>query len=526
MPTTPAPELVGRAWVGVDAPLTMARLRGRVVVLFFWTSTDVASLRVIEELRRLDHVHAEELVVVGVHTAAFPAEAEHASLVQAVARHRVAHPVLDDPDGRTAAAYGVPTWPALALVDTRGVHVGTMAGEGNGPALGRAVAGLLAAEPRRRRPLAVAPPGAVPEPLAFPAKVAASPDGLRLAIADTGHDRVVVCTLDGLVLHVYTGYLQPHGVRFDGRGVLVCDTVPGRIVRSTGEVLADGIASPWDLVADVDGSWVVAAAGGHRLVRVKAGEISTRVAAGTGAPGLTDGPDLQAELAQPSGVTRTPDGVVFVDAATSALRRLRRDRRSGEVTTLSAGGMQHPRAVAGSPEGGPVYVADTLGSRLLRWDGVRLTPLAVEGLDQPGGLDLLPDGRLVVADTNNHRVVLVDPATGSVDPVELDETWVHAADGPAVSVPPGRTASVAVSIDLVDERLDGAAVVRIEARPARLLDGADGGVRADLVGTSGTVEVRAGAPGAGLLLVEIVANTGSGHRRVQRRRHRLEVGGG
>ncbi|MGH9157896.1 MAG: hypothetical protein ACRD1K_19145, partial [Acidimicrobiales bacterium] len=375
-----------------------------------------------------------------------------------------------------------------------------------------------------RRPWPAGGGAPVPEPLAFPARVAASDDGRLLAIADTGHDRVLVTTLDGLVLAAFTGYLQPSSVRFDHARLLVGDTVPGRVVWSDGEVLADGMASPWDLVAAGDGSWIVAEAGGHRLVRLRPGQITTRVAAGNGNRGRVDGPDLRAELDHPSGLARDRDGVVFLDAGTGSLRRLASGRRGGEVTTL-ADGLHHPRAVAARPDVEVVCVADTLASALLVWDGGRLRRLEVDGLDEPGGLDLLPDGRLVVADTNHHRVVVVDPADSSVTPLVLDETWVHAADGDPVTVSAGGSGPVPVVLDLVDEDLEPPAEVVVTARPAGLLAGG-AAQRFDLAGTTGVVTVRVGGPGRGLLLVQITGRASGGGRRserVQRRRHRLEV---
>lgn len=519
-----APELTGRGgWIGVDHPLTMAGLRGHVVVIVFWSSRDVTSLRVIEELRRLDHEYAEEVVVVGVHWPRSAVEATHASVAQAVARHRIGHPVLDDPDGTTAAAFKVTDRPTLVVVGPDGSVVGSRQGEGHGRSVGLVVAELLAADALPLDPLATLLPGPVPDPLAFPAAVAASDDGDRLAIADTGHDRVIVATLDGLVLAAFTGYDQPAGVAFDGRRLLVCDTAAGRVVSSTGEVVADGIAWPTDLVSAGDGSWVVTEGGGHRLVRVRPGEISTRVAAGNGTRGLVDGPDLRAELDQPSGVARDAAGVVFLDSGTGRLRRLQAGRRGGEVTSL-AGGLHHPRGVAARPDGDAVYVSDTMASALMAWDGEQLRRLAVDGLDEPGGLDLLPDGRLVVADTNHHRVVLVDPGTGLVTPVVLDETWVHATEGEPVVLAAGGSGAVTVALDLVDEHLQPPARVVVTARPADLLAGGEA-VVTDVSTTTGVVELRGGRPGRGVLLVEMTGRAG-GAERVQRRRHRLEVTGG
>ena len=540
-----APELAGRGgWIGVDRPLTLKALRGKVVLLHFWTFSCVNCLRVLAELRPLEELFADELVVVGVHSPKFPREADHQAVVNAVARHRVTHPVLDDPDMVTWQQYGVRAWPTLVLVDAKGYVVGSVSGEGCRPVLEQAIAGLVDEHAGqgtlRPGPAAVSFTGPPAGPLAFPAKVAVSDDGRRLAIADTGHDQVLVCSLDGLLLEAHTGFYEPHGVRFDGDSVLVCDTAANRIIRSTGEVVADGIASPWDVVTDTDGSWVVAEAGRHRLVRIRPGEHTVRVAAGSGPEDLADGPAVKALLAQPSGVARTSRGIAFVDAEASALRLLSDE---GQVVTLVGQGLfdwgasdgpgevarlQHPLGVASTPDDERVHVADTFNSRLRVWADGALSTLPVEGLDEPGGLDLLPDGRLVVADTNNHRVVVVDSETGTVEPVTIDESWLFAVDAEPLSATPGHPVSVPVSLDLGDEELDpsqGAPVrVTVAARPPGLLG--DGPGRWDLRSPTGAVEVRTAGPGGGLLLVEVAASTcrdGVCGARVERRRHRLEV---
>lgn len=538
-----APELAGRGgWVGVDRPLSMAELRGKVVLLDFWTSCSVNCLRVLDELRPLEELFADELVVVGVHSPKFPREADQEAVVQAVARHRVTHPVLDDPDLTTWQQYGVSAWPTLVLVDPEGYVVGSVSGEGNRPVLERAIDAVVdeheAKGTLRRGDVGIAWVGPPAGPLAFPSKVAVSPDGRRLVIADTGHEQVLVCSLDGLLLSVHTGFRQPHGVRFDDEGVVVCDTGGDRVVHSKGHVLADGIASPWDLVADADGSWVVAEAGRHRLVRLRPGEHSPRPVAGAGAEDLADGPALKALLAQPSGVARATDGIAFVDAESSALRLLGDD---GRVVTLVGEGLfewgdsdgppavarlQHPLGVAASPDG-RLFVADTFNSKLRVWDDGTLATLPVEGLSGPGGLDVLPDGRLVVADTDNHRVVVVDPASGAVAELVVDESWLFAVDDEALSAAVGAGVAVPVAVE-VDGELDRSAGppvrVRVESRPATLLAGE--AVTVELASPQGSVDVAAGRPGSGLLLVEVAVATcddDRGRLELHRRRHPFEV---
>jgi len=139
-----APELRGAGgWINTEHPLTLRDLRGRVVVLDFWTFCCINCLRVIEELRPLEERFGERLVVIGVHSPKFPHEADHAAVARAVTRHRIAHPVLDDPDLETWQQYGVRAWPTLVVIDPDGYVVAMASGEGNGPALERVVAQLL-----------------------------------------------------------------------------------------------------------------------------------------------------------------------------------------------------------------------------------------------------------------------------------------------------------------------------------------------------------------------------------------------
>jgi thiol-disulfide isomerase/thioredoxin len=129
-----APELCGAGWFNTDRPLTIAGLRGRVVLLDFWTFCCINCLHVVEELRPLEERFGDRLVVIGVHSPKFPHEADHAAVGRAVRRHRIHHPVLDDPE--------METWPqssgALAFADSevsalrvlRAGEVGTLVGEG------------------------------------------------------------------------------------------------------------------------------------------------------------------------------------------------------------------------------------------------------------------------------------------------------------------------------------------------------------------------------------------------------------
>jgi sugar lactone lactonase YvrE len=547
-----APELPsGAGWIG-GGPLAIADLRGKIVLLDFWTLACVNCQRVIEEVRSLERRFADVLVVIGVHSPKFPHEHDHEAVRRAVARHRIEHAVLDDPQMRTWDAYAVRAWPTLVVIDTEGRVAVHVSGEGHVETLASAIT-ALAAEARERGTLrsGATELDQAPEPvevagtgeLAFPGKVAADAAGGRLAIADTGHDRVLVTTAVGEILHELDGLYMPQGVRFDGDALLVCEQGAGRVWRipldgGRRQLLADGLASPWDVVR-WRGHVVIAEAGRHRLWAIDAaGEL--QVIAGTGGENLVDGAGLQALLAQPSALAVTADGdLAFVDAEASALRVLRRD---GFVDTLVGHGLfewgdadgdraharlQHPLGIAVDADDAALYVADTFNSLIRVWRGAHLWTVPVEGFDEPGGLDVLAPGRLVVADTNNHRVVLVDPvgaAAVTIDVGRPPSSDVIAAVPPAVAqtvvADAGSTLSVELDLDLGGDELEatGGAPVQVLATasdPALLP--AQTAWRAAALPVRVDIEL---GEGSGRITVELRAATCSGNvcrlRRTQR----------
>ncbi|WP_236670043.1 thioredoxin-like domain-containing protein, partial [Streptomyces antimycoticus] len=142
-----APELIGRGgWLNTgDNDLTLTDLRGRIVILDFWTFCCVNCLHVLDELRELEEKHRDTVVIVGVHSPKFVHEAEHQAVVDAVERYEVHHPVLDDPELATWKQYAVRAWPTLVVIDPEGYVVAQHAGEGHAHAL-EALVGQLEAE--------------------------------------------------------------------------------------------------------------------------------------------------------------------------------------------------------------------------------------------------------------------------------------------------------------------------------------------------------------------------------------------
>src|SRR5438067_9886972 len=135
-----APELEGgRGWLNTDRPLTIAGLRGKVVLLDFWTYGCVNCMHVIPDLRALEEKYSKQLVVIGVHSAKFENERDTENIRHIILRYGLEHPVVNDADFRIWRAYTVDAWPTLVLIDTDGYAVGQLSGEGHYDVLDRAV---------------------------------------------------------------------------------------------------------------------------------------------------------------------------------------------------------------------------------------------------------------------------------------------------------------------------------------------------------------------------------------------------
>ena len=115
-------DLAGIAWLNVNRPLTLSELRGRLVILDFWTYSSVSCLQSLEALRRLEDAFPRELVIIGVHSPKFTAERSLEGVRQAVLRHRITHPIAHDPERHLCATPSARGRPCRDLARGRGRH--------------------------------------------------------------------------------------------------------------------------------------------------------------------------------------------------------------------------------------------------------------------------------------------------------------------------------------------------------------------------------------------------------------------
>ncbi|WHM37818.1 NHL domain-containing thioredoxin family protein [Streptomyces sp. BPTC-684] len=421
-----APELIGKGgWLNTgDQQYTLADLRGRIVILDFWTFCCINCLHVLDELRELEEKHRDTVVIIGVHSPKFVHEADHQAVVDAVERYQVHHPVLDDPELATWKQYAVRAWPTLVVIDPEGYIVGQHAGEGHAHAIAKLVEELEAEHTAKGTLRRGDGPYVPPEPeatdLRFPGKAVLLPGSGTFLVSDSTRHQLVELEPDGetVVRRIGDGeFKEPQGLALlpDGR-VIVADTVnhalrvfdpeTGAVVRvagtgkqwwqgspTSGPALEVDLSSPWD-VAWWQGKVWIAMAGVHQLWTYDPEAGTVEVAAGTTQEGLVDGPAAEAWFAQPSGLAADGDRLWVADSENSALRYVSRD--------------------------GSGYVVGTaVGTGLFDF-GHRDGEAGQALLQHPLGVTVLPDGSVALSDTYNHALRRYDPASGEVTTLATD----------------------------------------------------------------------------------------------------------
>src|SRR5215211_6008962 len=145
-----APEIQGgRGWLNTDKPLSLAALKGKVVLLDFWTYGCINCVHIIPDLKKLETKYANQLVVIGVHSAKFENEKETENIRRIILRYEIEHPVANDAEFDIWTRYGVRAWPTQVLIDPAGYVVGSVSGEGHYDALDGAIATVV--EESRKR---------------------------------------------------------------------------------------------------------------------------------------------------------------------------------------------------------------------------------------------------------------------------------------------------------------------------------------------------------------------------------------
>ncbi|NMG11320.1 thioredoxin-like domain-containing protein [Brasilonema sp. UFV-L1] len=444
-PRVRAPELPQNyPWLNIEKPLSLKQLKGRVVILDFWTYCCINCLHILPDLKYLEQKYKDSLTVIGVHSAKFDNEKETENIRQAILRHDIEHPVLVDSGFRVWQQYAVRAWPTLMVIDPEGYVISSVSGEGHRQVLDELIQKVISQHQekgtinfqelnltleKQRKPFIT--------PLAFPGKVLATQ--ASLFIADSGHHRIVMSDFHGEIIHLIgTGqsgltdgsfseaqFFAPQGMVFDKENQIlyvadtenhalrrvdlkrqVVQTITGTGTQSrnihphSSSGRETALNSPWDL-QKIGNSLYIAMAGSHQIWEMDLETGIVRTYAGRGAEACLDGALIESAFAQPSGITTDGQELYIADS---------------EVSSIRGVGLVEPRQVRTVCGSGDLFgFGDVDGQGF----DVRLQHcLGVE----------YAQNDLWVADTYNHKIKLINPHTGYCQTV-LGDGSVGLQDG-------------------------------------------------------------------------------------------------
>lgn len=468
-----APEFVGgKSWLNTDKPLSLAGLKGKIVLLDFWTYGCINCIHIIPDLKKLEAKYGNQLVVIGVHSAKFENEGETENIRKVILRYGVEHPVVNDADFKIWDSYAVRAYPTQVLIDPAGYISGRFVGEGHFEDINKAV-GETVAEFRKKGTLDETPLEFALErakvgdlPLAFPGKVLADAKTKRLFIADSNHNRIVVTDFEGKLLETIgsgeaakkdgdfasASFNKPQGMAIEGDYLYVADTENHSIRRINlktkkvetiggtgtlegfngfgGKSLETSLRSPWDLSL-VGKDLYIAMAGSHQIWRMDLEKNYLEPYAGTRWEARTDGNIKKAAFGQPSGIVSDGKKLFVADSESNIIREI--DFEKETVETLVGGDLwvfgdvdgegddvrlQHPLGI--ELYNGKVLLADTYNHKIKLLNAEKRTVETFLGTGKEGQIDgkkptfyepggiSVANGKLYIADTNNQAIRVVD----------------------------------------------------------------------------------------------------------------------
>ncbi len=459
------------SWLNTSRKLNKDDLKGRIILLDFWTYCCINCMHVLPDLTYLEKTFGSQITIIGVHSAKFKNEQDTTNIRNAILRYGIEHPVINDFDFSSWDAFNIKSWPTFVLLNPQGSVESVYKGEGHRVKIETDIRRLLATNPATITtsllPVKLEKDKVRPTVLSFPGKIYPSPQGLF--VADSGHHRILTISPKGTILTTIGSgsegfqdgafseakFRRPHGILFDKDKLYIADTgnhalrvanFKTRHVKTlagTGEIgnVRAGkqiparimlLSSPWDLTFFLDNNHImIAMAGTHQIWSYDILKQNFTLIAGDGKEDLDDGSLPYNSLAQTSGLSAIGNKLWFVDSESSSLRFL----KEAEVQTAIGKGlfhfgykdgkrtdalMQHPLGVLATPH--YIYVADSFNHAIVRYNPANETLQSFSGSSTAGNLDgnihnarfnepgdiKQIGNKLYIADTNNHAIRTID----------------------------------------------------------------------------------------------------------------------
>lgn len=415
-------------WLNIDKPLTIKELKGKIVLIDFWTYCCINCIHIIPDLKRLEAEFPDELLVIGVHSAKFNNEKDAENISSAIRRYEIEHPVVNDNNFEIWSEYAARAWPTFVLINPRGQIVLAQSGEGVYDRTRDLIAGMIkefdkiGEIDRRKIPLNLEKNKVKSRVLSFPSKIIADNKRNILYISDSNNNRIISIDEYGNIIEVIGSgtegnkdgnfeecqFNHPHGMALDeNNNILYIADTENHLIRKIdinnrkveriaglgvqanwgaigGDALRNPLNSPWDL-ALVEDTLFIAMAGNHQIWYYTIKSKKTGVYAGNGYENIIDGNLKNSSFAQPSGVVHANNSLYIADSEVSGIRHINRD--NGKVSSLVGEGLFEFGDIDG-------YYPT---SRLQHAIGLTFN-----------------NGKIYIADTYNHKIKILDPDTKKI----------------------------------------------------------------------------------------------------------------
>ena len=482
-------------WLNVSHPLTINELKGKIILLEFWTYSCIYCHHNSVQLRKLQQRYLDELVIIGVHSGKFTHEKNTHSIRQAIIKREIEHPVVNDMEFQIWQQYDISSWPTIILIDPNGRVVSEVSGEILAEPFMQTIDDLIDEhqENINYTPLVLHQERHKQknELLRYPSKLLLIEEENRLYISDTGNHRIIEVDLHedkirGTINRVFgnghpgfkdgmgndVAFQRPHGLAFtqssnqkllyvadtDNHAIRAIDLGKGTVetIAGTGKKAHGFIhrsnptempmRSPWAL--QFIGKYLfIAMAGSHQIwVLIDGSELIPF--AGNGNEALVDGPIESSSFNQPSDLCVVKDKLYVLDPKASALRCISLTE-PGITKTLIGKGLFEFGDKDGSADdarfqnpmglgyhGDQLFIADTYNHKIKSLDlntsevvtflGNSVSDDILEPFDdvefnEPEGIQASKDV-LFIADTNNHKIKVLDQLNQKLHTLSLDNT--------------------------------------------------------------------------------------------------------
>ncbi len=443
-------------WLNTD-PLTLKKLRGKFVVLDFWTYCCINCHHILPVLKKLEEKYPNEIVVIGVHSAKFEEEKDTENIRDAILRHDIRHPVVNDHDHFLWNSFGVNSWPTLTVIDPEGFFVAINRGEIDFESLDGFFKNSIPYYEKTKlldkTPIEFELERYEEEPtqLKYPGKVLADQANGLLYITDSSHNRIVISDTEGNVKEVIgsgqvgrmdgdfasASFDHPQGLALHENTLYVADvenhmirkvdlvsktvsTVAGIGRQATFQQSFPGVTqtkqtgpwfgapkktpinSPWALWVHEDNLYI-AMAGPHQIWIMPLDESRIGPYAGNAREDIVDGPLLPkvpyaagaSSFAQPSGLTSDGEYIYVADSEGSSVRGVPFDQTKKVITVVGTSELPNGRLFKFGDKDGKK--SEVLLQHVL---GVHYDA-----------------GKIYIADTYNNKIKVVDAKSGETQTV-------------------------------------------------------------------------------------------------------------